>query len=254
MFEQTFVQGAGGVKPWTLVVSLLGQTSLIGTTLLIPLLYTLEIPIQDLARHILLVAPPPPPPPAPQAQAAAPAPQPPSRFEVELRAPREIPEEVALVNDIENAATAPGPGLRGAMGGVPGGIPGGVLTLAGHNPMDILPPAPIRVGGNVQAARITHRVMPVYPDEASEERIEGTVKLEATLTREGTIKELRVVEGPPLLAEAAVEAVRQWRYRPTLLNGEPAEVLTFITVTFKARELTPKEQKELRKRKRKKNG
>ncbi len=253
MFEQTFVQGAGGVKPWTFVVSLLGQTSLIGMTLLIPLLYTLEIPLQDLADHILLIAPAPPPPaPEPQVQAAAPAPKPPSRFEAELTAPREIPEEVALVNDIDNGATVPG--LGGAMGGVPGGIPGGVLSLAGHNPMDILPPAPIRVGGNVQAARITHRVMPVYPDEASEDRIEGAVKLEATLTREGTIKELRVVEGHPLLADAAVEAVRQWRYRPTLLNGVPAEVMTFITIEFKARELTPKELKELRKRKKKKNG
>ena len=226
-------------------------------TLLVPLIYTLEIPIQDLANHILLIAPAPPPapPPAPepQARAAAPAPPPPSRFEVKLQAPREIPEDVAVVSDIESASHIPGPNLGGMMGGVPGGMPGGVLGLTGHGSMGILLPAPIRVGGNVQAARITHRVMPVYPEQASEDRIAGTVQLEAIITRDGAVRQLRVVEGHPLLAEAAVEAVRQWQYRPTLLNGVPVEVLTFIAVTFQPRELTPKEEKELRKRQKKKS-
>lgn len=257
MFEQTFVQDEGGVKPWTLVVSLLGQSSLIGMTLLVPLIFTLEIPIQDLANHILLIAPSPPPPPPqapePQTRAAAPAPRPPSRYEVKLQAPREIPEEVAVVSDIESASHIPGPNLGGMMGGVPGGIPGGVLSLTGHGSMDILPPAPIRVGGNVQAARLTHRVMPVYPEQASEDRLAGTVKLEAIITREGTVRKLRVVEGHPLLADAAVEAVRQWQYRPTLLNGAAVEVFTLIAVTFQPRALTPKEEKELRKRQKKKS-
>lgn len=256
MFEQTFVQGNGGVKPWTLAVSLLGQSSLVGMTLLVPLIYTLEIPLQDLADHIMLIAPAPPPapPPAPEprARAAAPTP-PPSRFEVKLQAPREIPEDVAVVSDIDIAARMPGPGLGGVMGGVPGGIPGGVLNLTGHGSMDILPPAPIRVGGNVQAARLTHRVMPVYPVQASEDRIAGTVRLEAIITRQGTVKELHVVEGHPLLADAAVEAVRQWQYKPTLLNGVAVEVVTLIAVTFQPRKLTPKEEKELRKRQKNKS-
>jgi len=235
------------------LVSLVGQLALIGVALVIPLLYTLEIPIADLTNRILLVAPTPPPPPAPEPRqrTAAPAPKPPTRFETQLKAPREIPEEIAIVNDVENSATIPGKGLGGLTGGVPGGIPGGVLSLVGHGSMSVLPPVPIRVGGNVQAARLTNRVLPVYPDEASEERLEGTVKLEATVTREGTIRELRVIEGHPLLAEAAMAAVRQWIYRPTLLNGSPVEVLTLVTISFHARELTPKEEKQLRKRKRK---
>ena len=254
MFEQTFVEGGGGgVKPWTILVSLLGQSSLIGVTLLVPLVYTLEIPIQDLADHILLIAPaPPPPPPAPDPQARAAAPAPPRRFETNLEAPRQIPDEIALVSDIENAASVPGRSFGGVAGGVLGGIPGGVLDLAEYSSMDILPPAPIRVGGNIQAARLINQVMPVYPEEASEERIAGLVRLEATITREGSIKELRVLEGHPLLVAAALEAVRQWRYQPTLLNGMPVEVLTSVLITFKARELTPKEEKELRKRKKKK--
>ena len=156
------------------------------------------------------------------------------------------------MNDIENAASVPGQSFGGVAGGVLGGIPGGVLNLTKYSSMDILPPAPIRVGGNIQAARLTNQMMPVYPEEASEERIAGTVRLEATITREGTIKELRVLEGHPLLVEAALEAVRQWRYQPTLLNGMPVEVLTSVLITFKPRELTTKEEKELRKRKKKK--
>jgi len=234
VFEQTFVQREGsGVKPWTLLVSLFGQSLLIGGALLLPLIYTYEIPLHGLANAILLAPPPPPPPPAP---AATPKPQAepvrraPTRFEQALLAPREIPDEIAVVD--EEAAVS-SPTLGGVAAGVPGGVAGGILDLSRSNVMTILPPAPIRVGGNVQAARVVSRVMPVYPAEASEQRLGGTVQLEATVTKEGTIRSLKALNGHPLLAEAAMDAVRQWRYRPTRLNGVPVEVITSISITFK---------------------
>jgi protein TonB len=77
------------------------------------------------------------------------------------------------------------------------------------------------------------RVLPAYPVAAREMRVAGRVQLQATISRDGTIENLRVVDGPPLLRAAAVEAVRQWRYRPYLLNGEPVEVETTVNVDFR---------------------
>src|SRR5207237_336900 len=94
------------------------------------------------------------------------------------------------------------------------------------------PTGPVRVGGNVQAARIVNRVQPVYPPLARQTRISGTVRLHAIISKDGTIQQLEVMSGHPLLQQAALDAVRQWRYQPTLLNGEPVEVDTTIDVIF----------------------
>jgi protein TonB len=90
----------------------------------------------------------------------------------------------------------------------------------------------LRVGGNVQAKRIINRVQPVYPNEALRERISGTVRLHVIIDTDGGIKQMEVVSGHPLLVDAASDAVRRWRYQPTLLNGEPVEVDTTIDVIF----------------------
>jgi protein TonB len=94
------------------------------------------------------------------------------------------------------------------------------------------PPARIEVSRGVQEAMIVHRVMPVYPPLARQARISGVVELHGVITAEGRIGELRVIAGHPLLVQAAVEAVRQWVYRPTLLNGKPVEVEAPIVVRF----------------------
>lgn len=94
------------------------------------------------------------------------------------------------------------------------------------------PPKPLRVGGSVQAANILHRVNPPYPQLAKQARIQGLVRLEGIIARDGSIQQLKVISGHPLLVPAAVEAVKQWRYRPTLLNGEPVEVIAPIDVNF----------------------
>ena len=112
------------------------------------------------------------------------------------------------------------------MGGVIGGVVGGIPA----------PPKPvqsrIKVGGNVTAARIVNRTAPVYPPLARQTRISGTVRLHAIIAKDGTVQQLEVLSGHPLLVQAALDAVRQWRYQPTLLNGEPVEVDTTVDVIF----------------------
>ena len=91
----------------------------------------------------------------------------------------------------------------------------------------------IRVGGNVIAAQALYQPSPVYPPLATMARVQGTVVLQAIIGTDGTIKDLKVLSGHPLLVRAALDAVKTWRYQPTLLNTEPVEVLTEINVTFK---------------------
>jgi protein TonB len=91
---------------------------------------------------------------------------------------------------------------------------------------------PIRLGGNVAAANRVYVVTPVYPAEAKENRIQGTVSLEITINKEGHVGPMSVISGPPELIQSATDAVRQWVYRPTLLNGEPVSVLTTVDVNY----------------------
>ncbi len=98
------------------------------------------------------------------------------------------------------------------------------------------PPAPkpmrIRLGGNVALANLVHRVDPVYPQSAKDQQIQGTVLLHAVIAHDGTIQTLEYVSGPPELRESAMNAIKQWRYKPTLLNGQPVEVDTTISVVY----------------------
>ena len=93
-------------------------------------------------------------------------------------------------------------------------------------------PSIIRVGGSVQGAKLIRQVQPVYPPIAKAARIQGTVVLHAIIAQDGTVQELKYVSGPPLLVQSAMDAVRQWRYQPTLLNGQPVRVDTVITVIY----------------------
>jgi protein TonB len=108
-------------------------------------------------------------------------------------------------------------------------------VLASGQAMEALQPAPamrIRVGGNVAAARLAHRVQPIYPEEARKEKIKGTVKLNVIIAQDGKIQQIQVISGHPLLVQAVIDAVRQWEYQPTLLNGQAIEVDTEIEVGF----------------------
>jgi TonB family protein len=103
------------------------------------------------------------------------------------------------------------------------------VTSAGA---DATPPSTIRVGGNVQQTKLVSQPRPVYPPDAKAARIQGVVKFNATIAKDGTIQHLEVISGHPLLIPAAMEAVRQWVYQPTLLNGQPVEVMTEVDVNF----------------------
>jgi len=126
---------------------------------------------------------------------------------------------------------------RARAGGVAGIATGGEASGAPPPPPpapDVPPLAPkrIRVATGVQQAKLINQVQPEYPPLARQARVEGTVKLHAIVGRDGTITQLEVLAGPPLLIPAAVDAVKQWRYKPTLLLGEPVEVETHIDVNF----------------------
>ena len=131
----------------------------------------------------------------------------------------------------------------GVVGGVPGGVPGGAsgviggiiggIPSAAPPPAIKEPPKPknperIRVGGQVQAANLIKKVTPVYPPLAKQARIQGVVRFTAIIGKDGTIQNLQLVSGHPLLVEAAKQAVSQWQYTPTLLNGDPVKVVTTI--------------------------
>ncbi|MDD5542744.1 MAG: energy transducer TonB [Acidobacteriia bacterium] len=246
MFEDLVESGGAtqkGKKPLTVFLSVAIHTVVIAVLVLIPLIYTEALPKQQLLTFLLTAPPPPPPPPPPPAATMVKVEKIVSQIdEGQLRAPKEIPKEIAKI--VEDAP--PPPSVGGVVGGVEGGSIGGSLqgVLGGIISKSAAPPPPppkieapkpvqrIRVGGQVQAANLISAPKPSYPALAKSARIQGTVVLAAIISKQGTVENLTVVSGHPLLIQAALDAVRQWRYRPTVLNGEPVEVDTTITVNF----------------------
>lgn len=218
-------------KRWTVVLSTLVQTALLGVLVLIPLIHSEALPKAMLS--ILLVAPPPPPPPPSQpARPAGARPihvirsgilRPPTFIltiaEV-LRAPDPPPEV------IDNTPT------NGAFVDIPG--QGIIASATPPAPPEPRPTTPVRIkqGGVVTAASILSQTRPVYPPLARQARIQGNVVLHAIIGRDGRVAQLEVISGHPLLVQAALDAVKQWLYKPTLLNGDAVEVDTTITVSF----------------------
>ena len=240
MFEEMVVSNAKTKKtnkPWTVVLSMVLQVGFLAILILIPLIYTEALP-KTLMSSILLAPPPPPPPPPPPAPAQIVKIKPVAHLMEagKLVAPKAIPKDIKIIKEEEmpdmGAGIAGGvPG--GVAGGSMGGVIGGVIGAGGAPPP---PPKPnvtrTRVGGAVQAAKLVNRVQPIYPPLARQTRISGTVKLHAIIGKDGTVQQLQVMSGHPLLVQSALDAVRQWRYQPTLLNGDPVEVDTEIDVIF----------------------
>ncbi len=230
----------GEWKRATIPIAYIFEVILVGVMILVPLIYTEALPRAQLMTFLVAPPPPPPPPPPP---AAAPPPRIQRRVTLEdmMKAPTVIPKTIAQDRDKpEPLAAAVGvvggvPG--GWAGGTPGGVLGSIITGAAVAPPPPPPPqaaAPkrIRVGGQVTAAKLIFQPKPVYPPLAKMARIQGSVRLEAIISRDGTIQDLKVLSGHPLLVKSALEAVQRWRYQPTLLNGEPVEVITEIDVNF----------------------
>jgi protein TonB len=181
----------------------------------------------------LLVAPPPPPPPPPPPQPIKTIIKPVARLiqSGKLMQPRAIPKEVAVFKEAELPPDVIN--NAGQTGGVFGGIPGqGMVAAVAPPPPKPTAPQRVKQGGNVTAASIITQTRPLYPPLARQARIQGNVVLHAIIDKDGKVAQLEVISGHPLLVQAALDAVKQWRYKPTQLNGDPVEVDTTITVTF----------------------
>jgi periplasmic protein TonB len=226
-------------KSWTVTLSFVIQACIVGVFILIPLLVTEALPKQMLTTF--LVAPPPPPPPPPPAVAVRIV-KPVARLiqAGKLTAPTVIPKKVNIIKEQD---LPPDVSAVGVVGGVPGGMPGGsaggvlggIIGGTGGGPPPPPKPltkTPVRVGGNVQAAKLIHQPLPIYPQIAKTAHIQGTIVLHAIIAEDGSVQEVQYMSGPPLLMRAAMDAVKQWRYQPTTLNGEAVKVDTTISVVF----------------------
>ncbi|MGA2475920.1 MAG: TonB family protein [Terriglobia bacterium] len=226
----------------------IGEVLLVGAMALVPLIYTEALPKAVWMEVLRAPSPPPPPPSFVGTQASRRATRGVSSDEI-LKAPPTIPPTIAQIHD----EPLPPAQFPSTSIGVPGGMYDGqpdagldpvlrnILRNATPQPpppetSKAAPPVRIRVGGIVSAARLIYEPKPEYPEIAKMTRTEGGVEFEAVIGKDGTIEELKVLRGHPLLVKAAFDAVRRWRYQPTLLNGEPIEVVTEITVNFKLAE------------------
>ena len=246
MFEQVFVEGKTKTT-WTVLTAFIAQTALMIIAVILPMIYFDVLPKTQLTSFLVAPPPPPPPPPPPAAPTAVKIVKViPRQFDAgRLMAPKSVPKEIATIREEELPPAASGVGgvMGGIAGGVAGGTPGGVLGgIIGSVPIAAPPPPPppvkastpkrITIGGNVQQAKLVRQPKPVYPPLAKQARISGVVHLAAVISKDGTIQDLKVISGHPLLIPSALEAVKQWVYQPTLLNGEPVEVSTQIDVNF----------------------
>jgi periplasmic protein TonB len=242
MFEDSLLESGNrfkkGKQGWATLLSFTLQILFLCVLVLIPLIYTEALPKQQLMTFLVAPPPPPPPPPPP---AAAPVVK--VKIETELnngalRTPTKIPEKVQMIKEDENP---PMNGLAGVVGGVPGGVPGGQMGgviggIVSSTPVavpKVATPQKVRVSQGVAEGLLIHQIKPNYPPLARQARIQGQVVLSATISKDGTIQGLTLMSGHPMLAPAAIEAVKQWKYKPYYLNGEPVEVQTQITVDFK---------------------
>jgi periplasmic protein TonB len=229
-------------KPLDIFVALLVHVALIGGPILAGLYYTDTLNLKAYATT-LLVAPPPPPPPPPAPAAAIVKAHIQKRVFMnggKLIAPTAIPKQIA---EIKEAPLEPD-SLAGVAGGVPGGVPGGQMggVLGGviggvlnTSAKPIAPPTvrgPVRVGGHVRQPKAIVQTLPVYPTLAKQARVQGAVQIDAVLDEQGNVVDMKVVSGPPLLYQAALDALKKWKYEPTYLNDQPIAVEMIVTVSF----------------------
>lgn len=222
-------------NPWAAIGSLIFLSALVLALIVIPLLHT--DPIPKMATLTMLYLQPP---------AAAPANI--TSFQASKLASTYRPARTNISaphHEVQEAPPAPVGTVGGVVGGVPGGVVGGfsggvfsgVLNSAPNVPVLAKAPADAlvkrtRIAARVAEANLIHDVPPQYPPEAGRSRIEGTVVLMAVIDKDGTVRDVRVESGLPILAQAAIDAVKQWRYKPYVIDGQPVEVDSRITINF----------------------
>jgi protein TonB len=242
MFEDSLIESGGRLKTnrgKTTTISFVLQAALVGVLVLLPLIFTEALPKQQLMTFLVAPPPPPPPPPPPAAAPVKVVRQVQSDLiNGQLRTPTKIPQKVQMIKEEE--APPPEMSTGGVVGGVPGGVPGGQMGgviggIISSTPVavpKVATPQRVRVSLGVSQGLLIKKVQPAYPPLARQARIQGTVLLQAEISKDGTIENLRLISGHPMLAPAAIEAVKQWRYKPYMLNGEPVAVETQVQVNF----------------------
>ena len=238
--DRIFFQVESGVRrnPLAAAGSVAFQVIVLATLLIAPLYFTQTLPQGEVLLTKLYLQPP----------AAAGSSATTIHAPVSTLTPRAISTPNLTHQTQESTPTPPQIPVAstvGVVGGVPGGLVGGapmgvlseVLGSARSMPVPAKTPAAvpvkrIRVAARVVEANLIHDVTPQYPPEAGRARIEGTVVLLATIGADGSVKDVRVESGLPILAQAAIDAVRQWRYKPYMIDGEPVEVDSRITINF----------------------
>lgn len=226
-------------NPAELLLSLAIHVIILAVVLIVPLVFTQVLDPHAL-ESVFLVAPLPPaapPPPAAAQIVRSSRPLAPAVGLAKLTAPAVIPVKVKIVAD----EAAP-PEIGGVSGGVPGGVSGGVLggVIGGiaDAPKPIAPPAApqrtiLRVGGNVKEPVPISTPQPSYPPVARAAHVEGLVVIDAMIDEQGNVVQAKVLAGPSLLIQAALQAVANWRYQPTYLNGQAVALRTHIEVNFR---------------------
>jgi len=240
MFEDSLLESGGRLKTkrgMTAAISFTIQVGIIIVLVLIPLIFTEALPKAQLMTFLVAPPPPPPPPPPPAAAVKVVKQIQTDIVNGELRTPTKIPQKVQMIKEEE----APPPSMAaGVVGGVTGGVPGGHMNgviggIISSTPVavpHVATPQRVRVSQGVSTGLLVRKVNPAYPPLARQARIQGTVVLQAEISKDGSIQNLRLISGHPMLAPAAIEAVKQWKYKPYLLNGEPVEVETTVQVNF----------------------
>jgi protein TonB len=233
MFEDSTFESTGRIRTrshgW-MIATLTLNSSILLALILVPLIYPDALPRQAMA-FLMAVPPPPASPPLVARQPARSEAETSAALQDPLAAPRQIPDRIVIVND-------PGPAPSGPIGtldsgnGVPGGMGVAFPSQPASRVVRAAPSAPVRISSITATSIAIYKPIPVYPTLAREARVEGTVVLEATISKSGSIENLRVVSGQAMLRQAALDAVSQWRYRPYLLNGEPVAVETTVNVVF----------------------
>jgi periplasmic protein TonB len=218
----------------TVSMSMAIHGAIVLAVIIVPLLTSEELPELNAAARAFFVeppsAPPPPPPPPPPAAKAPNTPKTPPKpvEENKFVAPIETPPDIKPESNVDLGIDSGVPG--GVEGGVSGGVVGGVV---GGLPSAPPPTEPVRVGGNIKEPKRVKYVDPKYPDIARTARVQGVVILECVISPQGKVTEAKVLRSIPLLEQAALEAVKQWVYTPTLLNGVPVPVVMTVTVNFR---------------------
>jgi protein TonB len=236
-------QRTGDWKRAAIPLAYIAESILVGVLVLVPLIHTQALPRQFLLVDLHIPPPPGPPPATPAGQPVRP---PDHHATVDpFTAPVTIPVGIKPVVDKPESAENPVGTERGVIGAPPGGSSGPSNWVINSLLADTAPPPPppvvhaapkpqiIRLPSVIVAAKLVYQPKPVYPQIAIVAHIQGTVVLQAIIGKEGAVQDLKVLSGHPLLVRAALDAVKTWRYQPTLLNSEPVEVLTEIDVIFR---------------------